>query len=115
MLKVKKPTKPKKEVFRKNVIDFVLILPKTEGTITGGGLVTMRVPLDKTTNIEFMSGALRQAWVTLCREDSQLKKEFETYFKNQELDRKRMEKLAMKAQLKLTKAQKKAEQDLMDK
>jgi len=92
--------KEKKQIFGKDVIDIVMVLPKKEGTITGGGLITMRVPISAVTNIEFMSSTFRQMWVTLCREDKILSKEFESYFKNQEIEKKRLEKLMQKMAIK---------------
>ncbi len=93
--------KPKKEVFRKTVVDLVMILPVKEGTITGGGLVTMRVPYDSITNVEFMSATFRQMWVSLVKEDKQLNREFEDYFKNQALEQKRLEKKLQKLAMKV--------------
>lgn len=90
----------KKEKFRQNVIDVVMILPKKEGTIIDGGQIQMRVPLSEITNIDFMSATFRQMWITLCQKDNQLKKEFESYFKNQEIEKKRQEKLLQKMMIK---------------
>lgn len=95
-MKVKKPNLKKileNGKFRKDVVDVVMILPKTEGNIQGGALVTMRVPLISVTNVDFMTGVFRQMWVTLAKDDKQLNAIFEEMFKNQAIERKRLERM----------------------
>lgn len=92
--------KPKKDKFRKNVIDLAVVLPVKENTITGGGMIIKRINMDRITDIEYMSAVFREMWVTLVSKDKQLNDVFNTYFKNQAIEQKRVDKLLEKAQKK---------------
>ncbi len=86
--------------FRKNCIDVVMILPKTEGSIMGEKGTVMRVSMDQIMDIEFMGSVFRSMWVGLVKQDKDLSSRFEAFFRNQAIEQKRQEKLFAKAQKK---------------
>ena len=89
--------------FRKDYLDIVAILPQTEGKVELGKDVytTLSVPIGMVTDVEKMNAVFRQIWVNLAKHDKTLSKLFEEYFKNQELEKKRIEKLLQKTQTKV--------------
>lgn len=111
-----KKMKKLKDSFRVDFIDIGMVLPTKEGTLNGGGMTMLRVPMNMLTNIDYMSTVFREAWVKLIKEDKQLSKTFDSYFKNLALEQKRLEKMMQKAAIKVDKAQmKKIEKKLQEK
>lgn len=101
----------KKEVFRKNVIDVLMVIPYEEGKVNykKDNYTTLRFPISMVTDVEAMNRNFRQMWITLAKNDPTLSKEFETYFRNAEIERKRIEKLMNKMAIKPDKLSQKIE------
>jgi len=80
----------KKDVFRKNVIDVVMILPTQEGSIEAGKMVTQRISMKSMTNIDLMTKVFRQMWVSLVLKDEEINKHFKEFFENQKKEQDKM-------------------------